>query len=68
MVEVELSMEWREEQTRVDATLIAHERLKRFEREHDERFAQYELTWERRFARQRAAAATGVPSLWRVVK
>lgn len=66
-----MSAEWREEQTRADAELIAHERIARFDRERAERLAQYALVWERRFTQQRLAAAVAggvIPSLWRVIK
>lgn len=62
-----MSSTWLTEQTITDAEAVARERLARYALEHDERFAMYALTWGRRWAQQRAAAAMGRPSaLWRV--
>lgn len=65
------SIDWQEQQTREEATAIAHERLARYDLERQERLAAYALVWEARAAakRQRVALATGeARSLWRLIK
>lgn len=61
-----MSGDWMAERATSDAETVALDRLARYAMEREERMAEYRKTWERQWAKERAAAATGVPSLWRV--
>jgi hypothetical protein len=53
-----LSPDWVVQETASEARAVALDRLARYDREREERLAEYRATWERQWANERSREAT----------